>query len=308
MYYMRKASRSAIGRNLRLFCALNRGYTACSVSLPAGKTTFSALPLRRSADSSVRTMATMASSHKYLSQGEAQKLDAELMSSPGFSVDQLMELAGLSVASATYKVVPPTEYPRVLVVAGPGNNGGDALVAARHLKHFGYRPEVYYPKPAKKEETQRLFENLIAQLNQLDIHVHREANEFPSAQFIDEHRDLILDGIFGFGFTGEVRPPFDVICDRLNQSEEPIVSIDIPSGWNIEEGDVSGRGLRSSLLVSLTCPKKNAEFFEKDIDDKSKPAAQHWLGGRFLPPKLAEEYGINWLPPYPETEQVVRLK
>ena len=70
---------------------------------------------------------------------ELQQLDAELMSSPGFSVDQLMELAGLSVASATYKVMPPSEYPRVMVVAGPGNNGGDALVAARHLKHFGYR-------------------------------------------------------------------------------------------------------------------------------------------------------------------------
>lgn len=61
------------------------------------------------------------------------------MSSPGFSVDQLMELAGLSVATATCKAFPPSEYSRVLVVAGPGNNGGDALVAARHLKHFGYK-------------------------------------------------------------------------------------------------------------------------------------------------------------------------
>lgn len=111
-----------------------------------------------------------------------------------------------------------------------------------------------------------------------------DADEFPSAHFIDQHRDLILDGIFGFGFKGDIRPPFDVICDRLNESEEPVVSIDIPSGWNIEEGDVSGRGLQASLLVSLTCPKKNAEFFEQDIDNSSKPAAQHWLGGRFLPP------------------------
>ena len=56
----------------------------------------------------------------------------------GFSVDQLMELAGLSVASAASTEYPPSTHPRVLVMAGPGNNGGDGLVAARHLHHFGW--------------------------------------------------------------------------------------------------------------------------------------------------------------------------
>lgn len=57
----------------------------------------------------------------------------------GFSVDQLMELAGLSVASSILAEYPPAQYPRILIVAGPGNNGGDGLVAARHLYHFGYK-------------------------------------------------------------------------------------------------------------------------------------------------------------------------
>jgi hypothetical protein len=58
----------------------------------------------------------------------------------GFSVDQLMELAGLSVACA---VAAEQRAPgRVLVLAGPGNNGGDGLVAARHLHHFGHQVEV----------------------------------------------------------------------------------------------------------------------------------------------------------------------
>lgn len=56
----------------------------------------------------------------------------------GFSVDQLMELAGLSVASAILAEYPPDRCANVLIVAGPGNNGGDGLVAARHLYHFGY--------------------------------------------------------------------------------------------------------------------------------------------------------------------------
>ena len=57
----------------------------------------------------------------------------------GFSIDQLMELAGLSVASSILAEYPPSQYPKVLIVAGPGNNGGDGLVAARHLYHFGYK-------------------------------------------------------------------------------------------------------------------------------------------------------------------------
>ena len=74
---------------------------------------------------------------KYLTQDEAQKIDQELFNEYSFSVDQLMELAGLSVAVALTKAYPRgPSYPNVLVCSGPGNNGGDGLVAARHLKMF----------------------------------------------------------------------------------------------------------------------------------------------------------------------------
>ena len=70
-------------------------------------------------------------------------MDEELMGPLGFSVDELMELAGLSVASAVRAEYPPASCARVLVIAGPGNNGGDGLVAARHLHHFGYTVAVW---------------------------------------------------------------------------------------------------------------------------------------------------------------------
>ncbi len=75
-------------------------------------------------------------------QEDAAKIDEELMGPLGFSVDQLMELAGLSVACSVYAEYPPHPHKRILVIAGPGNNGGDGLVAARHLYHFGYSVEV----------------------------------------------------------------------------------------------------------------------------------------------------------------------
>jgi len=62
----------------------------------------------------------------YLSQKDAQDLDADLMGDDyAFSIDQLMEIAGLSVAQAVCDAFPPETHPRVLAVCGPGNNGGD---------------------------------------------------------------------------------------------------------------------------------------------------------------------------------------
>jgi hydroxyethylthiazole kinase-like uncharacterized protein yjeF len=73
------------------------------------------------------------------------------MSTGAFSIDQLMELAGLSVSQVVYRVHPLNKGSRVLVACGPGNNGGDGLVAARHLRHYGYQPTIYYPKRSKNE-------------------------------------------------------------------------------------------------------------------------------------------------------------
>lgn len=58
-----------------------------------------------------------------ISSARAAELDQELMSEGGFSIDQLMELAGLSVSQAVYRVHPPARGPSVLVACGPGNNG-----------------------------------------------------------------------------------------------------------------------------------------------------------------------------------------
>lgn len=74
------------------------------------------------------------------SQSEAIAIDQELFNDYKFSVDQLMELAGLSCATAVARGFPRDSFgqsdPQVLVVCGPGNNGGDGLVCARHLKLF----------------------------------------------------------------------------------------------------------------------------------------------------------------------------
>ncbi|KAK4394602.1 Pyridoxine/pyridoxamine 5'-phosphate oxidase 1, chloroplastic, partial [Sesamum angolense] len=201
----------------------------------------------------------------YLNQREAAEVDEILMGPLGFSVDQLMELAGLSVATSIAEVYKPDEHNRILAICGPGNNGGDGLVAARHLHHF--------------------VEDLPMDL---------------STSF-----DIVVDAIF-WVLISCPRTPFDDLIRRMvalgtpnqkNKKSPVIVSVDIPSGWHVEEGDVSGEGIKPDMLVSLTAPKLCAKRFS---------GPHHFLGGRFVPPAIAEKFKLD-LPAYPGTSMCVRI-
>ena len=67
--------------------------------------------------------------------------------------------------------------------------------------------------------------------------------------------DYILDGIFGFSFQGEIRSPFDTIINKIGAGDVPIVSIDVPSGWNVDEGNINAT-FTPEMVISLTAPKK----------------------------------------------------
>ncbi|KIO29816.1 hypothetical protein M407DRAFT_162462 [Tulasnella calospora MUT 4182] len=238
---------------------------------------------------------------RYLTSKLAQEIDEELMNSSGaFSLDQLMELAGLACAQTLATVYDREKFRKVLVCCGPGNQGGDGLVAARHLAMFGYEPTVYMPKPGSKDIYQRLQQ----QCTNCAIPTI-STNEELKRQLLPDKSDCILDAIFGFSFKPPVRAPFDEVLPLLNNSKLPIVSVDIPSGWDVEKGPVElktnegttvGDGLNADVLISLTAPKEGVMSFR----------GRHFLGGRFVPKILAEKYALN-LPDYPGFAQIVEL-
>ncbi|CAN4086164.1 unnamed protein product [Withania somnifera] len=234
----------------------------------------------------------------YVRQQEAIEIDHMLRGPLGFSVDQLMELAGLSVASAIGEVYSSSEYTRVLVICGPGNNGGDGLVAARHLHHFGYKPSICYPKRSNKHP----FTGLVTQLESLSV-PFLPVEDLPLQ--LSNDFEIIVDAIFGFSFRGNPKPPFDSLVRRLvsirNQQrtheKTAVISVDIPSGWHVEEGDVCDEGIEPDMLVSLTAPKLCARTF---------CGPHHFLGGRFVPRSIIDKFNLK-LPSYPGTSMCVRI-
>lgn len=154
---------------------------------------------------------------KYLNQQEATNIDLELFNEYKYSVDQLMELAGLSCATAIAKCYPLEKMIdcKVLVCCGPGNNGGDGLVCARHLSLFGYKTAIYYPKRTDKE----LYHNLTHQCSAMNIPL---LDELPDKCQVSSEYGLIVDALFGFSFKPPVRPEFVGVIELMKNSKVPV--------------------------------------------------------------------------------------
>ncbi|KKK15063.1 hypothetical protein AOCH_002714 [Aspergillus ochraceoroseus] len=206
---------------------------------------------------------------KAISSKDAASLDKDLMEIGGWSLDQLMELAGLSVSQA----------------------GGDGLVAARHLAQYGYTPSIYYPKEGRNV----LYQRLKTQLHNLSIPFITDS-DFPTAL---KSTTFLIDAIFGFSFGGPLREPFPSIISQIEAAPIPVLSVDAPSSWDIESGppkEGPGAKFMPEYLISLTAPKPCVRYFQ----------GRHFLGGRFLTKSITEKYALD-LPRYPGIDQVMEV-
>ena len=157
----------------------------------------------------------------------------------------------------------------------------------------GYTAHILYPKQTDKE----LYRDLVHQAKEADVIFLDSLPEDISSQY-----SLVVDAIFGFSFKPPVRPQFQPILESLTRLSIPLISVDIPSGWDVEAGPPEEASeaapvLRPDMLVSLTAPKLGSRGFR----------GAHYLGGRFVPRKLAEKYKLD-LPEYPGTDLVVKLR
>jgi NAD(P)H-hydrate epimerase len=111
--------------------------------------------------------------------------------------------------------------------------------------------------------------------------------------------DHIIDAIFGFSFSGEVREPFPAVVRALEETKLPVTAVDAPSSWDIENGPPEsgpGSSFNPAVLVSLTAPKPLVKFFK----------GRHFVGGRFVSPAIAKKYEFE-VPEYQGIDQIVEV-
>nr|WP_321497075.1 NAD(P)H-hydrate dehydratase [uncultured Methanolobus sp.] len=164
----------------------------------------------------------------------------------GLSPVQLMENAGAAIAR---EIMSKTSSGRVLFVAGRGNNGGDAFVAARHLamnENYDIRLILLgHSSRIRTEESKHNFALLgYSGLTELkEIADSKELEKYSGWK----DNDIIVDGVLGSGIKGAPREPESTAIDLINSSGSYIISIDSPSGYDLDGGEVV-----KSVVADLT--------------------------------------------------------
>ena len=203
---------------------------------------------------------------KILSSQAIRDLDLATCQVQGISTIDLMERAASAVAVEMMSRFLPSR--RIVVMAGPGNNGGDALAVARILFEQGYQNvEVYLFNVGGKlsHDCNEERKKLLAIDGLKFIEVTKEFN--PPAL---GESDVVLDGLFGSGLKGPMMGGFVMVARYINDSGAYVVSIDIPSGlygeWNDWSSQANRRDMiHADLTLAFQIPRLSF-FFEENYE------------------------------------------
>ncbi len=170
----------------------------------------------------------------------------------GVPAQALMERAGRAVARATADLLGGVYGRRAVVVCGKGNNGGDGLVAARHLARWGAAVAVHEIEPADdmrepaSTNHARLLAETAARVRTFSAHgLEREVGR----------ADVVVDAIFGTGFRGMPEDEWADAIEAVNAGRAPVVAVDVPSGVNGGSGAADGAAVRAELTVTFGAAK-----------------------------------------------------
>jgi len=170
--------------------------------------------------------------HRLLTTGEMRRADALAIAAgtPGYT---LMLLAGEAVAETAAQMLGTRG--RVLVLCGPGNNGGDGFVAARRLREMGH--EVVLALLGSQE---RLKDDAARAAGDWTGEVDTVSGVRP-ADFA-----LVIDALFGAGLARDLDGEAARAVERMNASGRPILAVDIPSGIDGDTGALRGTAVRAT--------------------------------------------------------------
>ncbi len=193
---------------------------------------------------------------KLVTAAQMRELEAAAVAA-GSSEAQLMEEAGLAVAQEAWMLLGTLEGRRIIVLAGPGNNGGDGIVAARHLSDWGADLAVYLPKWHRVEER---FEGL--REREIPVIDGREDVGASGLETILTGSDLVIDALLGIGQSRPVQDgePIALALEKLAAARagyQPpkLVAVDFPTGVNADSGAVDPRTVEPDITVTFGLPK-----------------------------------------------------
>lgn len=192
---------------------------------------------------------------KVVSAQEMKDIDRKAMTEIKIPGIVLMENAGLQVVQAVIEKLSGVQGRTVTVFAGKGNNGGDGLVAARHLFNMGADVKVLLlESPDKITGDAAVNLEIWSKMGQ-KVYTVTQKDDFNAVRLFLVKTDIVIDAIYGTGFKGAVKDYAGRIIEAINACEKPVIAVDIPSGVEADTGSVNGPCIRASLTVTFGLPK-----------------------------------------------------
>ncbi len=147
---------------------------------------------------------------------------------------------------------------KIIVFAGPGNNGGDGYVIARHLVNAGIGVNIIICGDKRKiKGDAKINLDILAALNQAVEQVDPDSSDI--VKIIEKYgskADMIVDCLFGTGLTGIVKDGYKLIIDAINSLTCPVLAVDIPSGLDCDTGEMLGAAVQADYTVTFIAMKK----------------------------------------------------
>lgn len=187
---------------------------------------------------------------KCLTSKEMTQIDLTAMKDYRLSGAILMENAGRSIVA---QIEPDlVKQDQIVVVAGPGNNGGDGFVVARELYNRGYHVKLI--QTVSNEKIAGDASKHFTILKKFGVPIVTSITE---AEYELKSATLVIDALFGTGYVGPMREPAHLYVDAMNQTLAPIYSIDVPSGVS-EDVDSMTVAVKATKTLIIEAPKVTA--------------------------------------------------
>jgi len=191
---------------------------------------------------------------KILTTAQMRKVEQDC-AKVGLPTNVLMENAGKAVAEEVRRILGKIDQQRILVMIGPGSNGGDGLVTARHLRDWGAKVSVclFSQRPTGDPNLEQVRKRRLTVIDVADEGVGRFGELLPSAE-------VVIDALFGTGKIRSIRSLFLQALDSVSRAKKKqpglrIIALDLPSGLDADTGEVDPACLYADETITLGFPK-----------------------------------------------------
>ncbi|MFO0936971.1 MAG: NAD(P)H-hydrate epimerase [Gemmataceae bacterium] len=225
-----------------------------------------------------------------LSREQVREIDRRAIVGFGLPSAVLMENAGRGCADLFMKLNPDRKLTQIF--CGPGNNGGDGFVIARHLDNHGWPVHVHVFAKNNQEPTDAdVFFDVLFTAGIPFTQYHPA--HFGETQKAYLNRRVfvpgcwIVDALFGTGLSRPLVSPYDWVVKQINETQDPVLSVDLPSGLDCDSGQPLGAAIQATHTATFVAWKKGFLHAE----------ARNWTGEIHtieigVPRKLVEEYQV----------------